>query len=165
MYCCVIFLQRIHGGPPLLGACSARGPKVWKLGLTMQLITSTVKTKYILYFSIMGRKEKRHKRSHTPKKNKLDTSKSRSRHKFRSRNDKFRSKARPDSSDSFSTSDTSSTSSSDYEHQQSRYCKRHGTKHSRLEPIPNLSQVTYGKCLLMNMQRWNISPRFYFIKE
>ena len=94
----------------------------------------------------MGKKEKRHKRSHTPKKNKLDTSRSRSGHKFRSR-----PKARPDSSDSFSTSDTSSTS--DYEHQQSRHCKRHGTKHSRLEPIPNLSQVTYGKYLLMNMQR------------
>ena len=74
------------------------------------------------YFSIMGKKEKRHKRSHTSKKKKLRASKSRSRHKSKSR-----PKARPDSSDSFSTSDTSSTSSSDYEHQQFRHCKRDGT--------------------------------------
>ena len=79
MYCCVIFLKRLLGGPPLLGACSARGPEVWKFELIMQLITGTVKDK------IQAKKEKRHKRSDTSKKNKLDTGKSRSRHKSRPR--------------------------------------------------------------------------------
>ena len=45
IYCCVIFLKRLLGRPPLLGACSARGPEAWRFGLIMQLITSTVKDK------------------------------------------------------------------------------------------------------------------------
>ena len=88
----------------------------------------------------MGKKEKRHKCSDTSKKNKLDTSKSRSRHKSRPRH-----KARPDSSDSFSTSDISSTSSSDYEHQQSRHSKGHGTKHSRSDSSPDQGHIKKNK--------------------
>ena len=85
----------------------------------------------------MGKKEKWHKRSHTSKKNKLDTSKSRSRHKSRPR-----PKARPDPSDSFPTSDTSS---SDYEHQQSRHRKWHGIKHSRSDSSPDRGHITKNK--------------------
>ena len=40
------------------------GPEVWKFRLIMQLITSTM-TEYRLYFSMMGKKEKLHERSHT----------------------------------------------------------------------------------------------------
>ena len=52
---------------------------------------------------------------------------------------------RPDSSDSFSTSDTSSTSSSDYEHQQSRHRKQHGTKHSTYDPGPDRGHIKKNK--------------------
>ena len=86
----------------------------------------------------MGKKEKRHKRGHTSKKNKLDTNKSISRHKS-----KPRPNARPDSSNSFSTSDRSGTSSSDYE--QSRHRKRHSTKHSRCDPSPDRSHIKKSK--------------------
>ena len=52
MYCCVIFLKRLLGRPPLPDTCSARGPEVWKFGLIMQLITSTVKDKVqAIFFS------------------------------------------------------------------------------------------------------------------
>ena len=85
----------------------------------------------------MGKKEKWHKRGHTSKKNKLDTSKSRSRHKSRPR-----PKARPDSSDSFSTSDTSS---SDYKHTQTVHRKWHGTKHSRSDSSPDRAHITKNK--------------------
>ena len=88
----------------------------------------------------MGKKEKRDKRSHTSKKNKLDTSKSRSRHKSRPQR-----KARPDFYDIFSTSDTSSTSSSDYVQQQSRHCKRHGTKYSRSDSSPDRDHIKKNK--------------------
>ena len=85
----------------------------------------------------MGKKEKWHKRSHTSKKNKLDTTKSRSRHKSRPR-----PKARPDSYDSFSTSDTSS---SDYKHKQTLHRKWHGTKHSRSDCSPDRGHITKNK--------------------
>ena len=52
MYCCLIFLTRLLGGPPLLGTCSALGPEVWKFGLIMQLITSTMKDNaYAIFFN------------------------------------------------------------------------------------------------------------------
>ena len=88
---------------------------------------------------MIGKKEKRPQRSHTSKKNELDTSKSRSGHKSRPRPN-----ARPDSSDSF-TSDTSSTSSSDYEHQQCRHRKRHGTKHTKSDSGPDRSHIKNNK--------------------
>ena len=85
----------------------------------------------------MGKNEKWHKRSHISKKNKLDTSKSRSRHKSRPR-----PKARLDSSDSFSTSDTSS---SDDKHKQTLHRKWHGIKHSRSDSSPDRGHITKNK--------------------
>ena len=50
--------ERILGGPPLLGPCSARGPEVGKFGLIMQLITTTVKDKVSSIFFNNGEERK-----------------------------------------------------------------------------------------------------------